>query len=42
MWAVLRAPELRPFERLSYECYARSVQGEQPFARVLPGAVEAG
>ena len=41
MWADLRRPELRPFERLFFECYARGVQGEQPFARMLPGAVEA-
>ncbi len=37
MWANLRRPELRPFERLFFECYARGVQGEQPFARMLPG-----
>jgi AcrR family transcriptional regulator len=41
MWANLRQPELRPFVRLFFECYARGVQGEQPFARMLPGAVEA-
>ena len=41
MWADLRRPELRPFERLFFECYARGVQGEQPFDRMLPGAVEA-
>ena len=41
MWANLRRPELRPFERLFFECYARGIQGEQPFARMLPGAVEA-
>ncbi len=41
MWADLRRPELRPFERLFFESYARGVQGEQPFARMLPGAVEA-
>ncbi len=40
MWANLRRPELRPFERLFFECYARGVQGEQPFARMVPGAVE--
>jgi AcrR family transcriptional regulator len=40
MWANLRQPELRPFERLFFECYARGVQGEQPFARMLPGAVD--
>ena len=41
MWADLRRPELRPFERLFFECYARGVQGEQPFAGMLPGAVDA-
>jgi AcrR family transcriptional regulator len=41
MWANLRQPELRPFERLFFECYARGVQGEQPFARMLPEAVDA-
>lgn len=41
MWANLSRPELRPFERLFFECYARGVQGEQPFAGMLPGAVDA-
>ena len=41
MWADLRRPELRPFERLFFECYARAAQGEQPFVRMLPGAIEA-
>jgi AcrR family transcriptional regulator len=41
MWADLRRPGLRAFERLFFECYARGVQGEQPFARMLPGAVDA-
>ncbi|MGE2720310.1 TetR/AcrR family transcriptional regulator [Mycolicibacterium celeriflavum] len=40
MWANLRRPALRPFERLFFECYARGVQGEQPFTRMLPGAVK--
>jgi AcrR family transcriptional regulator len=40
MWADLRRPDLRPFERLFFECYARGVQGEQPFARMLPAAVD--
>ena len=40
MWANLRRPELRPFERQFFECYARGVQGEQPFAKMLPGAVD--
>jgi AcrR family transcriptional regulator len=40
MWADLRRPELRPFERLFFECYARAVQGEAPFARLVPAAVD--
>ncbi|OBF10657.1 TetR/AcrR family transcriptional regulator [Mycobacterium sp. 852002-10029_SCH5224772] len=40
MWADLRRPELRQAERLFFECYARGAQGEKPFARMVPGAVE--
>jgi AcrR family transcriptional regulator len=40
MWADVRRPELWPFERLFFECYARAAQGEAPFAPLLPGAVE--
>ncbi len=40
MWADLRRPGLRPFERLFFECYARAAQGEEPFTRMLPGAVD--
>lgn len=40
MWADVRRPELRPFERLFFECYARGAQGEQPFTRMVPGAVD--
>jgi AcrR family transcriptional regulator len=40
MWADVSRPALRPFERLFFECYARGAQGEQPYARMLPGAVE--
>jgi AcrR family transcriptional regulator len=39
LWADLRRPELRPLERLFFECYARAAQGEEPFTRLLPGAV---
>ncbi len=39
MWADLRRPELRRLERLFFECYARAAQGETPFARMVPGAV---
>ncbi|MEB4208907.1 TetR/AcrR family transcriptional regulator [Mycobacterium sp. 94-17] len=41
MWAHLRRPELRQAERLFFECYSRAAQGEKPFARMVPGAVEA-
>jgi AcrR family transcriptional regulator len=40
MWAVLCQHELRPFERLFFECYSRGVQGEEPFVRMVPGAVD--
>jgi AcrR family transcriptional regulator len=40
MWSSLRDPQLRPLERLFFECYARAAQGEQPFARLLPEAVD--
>lgn len=39
MWADVRRPELRQFERLFFECYARAANGEQPFDRMVPGAV---
>jgi len=40
MWATLSRPELRPFERLFFECYSRGAQGERPFVRMVPGAVD--
>jgi AcrR family transcriptional regulator len=40
MWADLRQPGLRNLERLFFECYARAAQGEKPFARMVPGAVD--
>ena len=40
MWADVRRPELRPFERLFFECYSRAANGEQPFDRMVPGAVD--
>jgi AcrR family transcriptional regulator len=40
MWADVRRPELRQAERLFFECYARAAQGEKPFARMVPGAVD--
>jgi AcrR family transcriptional regulator len=40
MWADVRRPELRHLERLFFECYARAAQGEKPYARMVPGAVD--
>lgn len=40
MWADVRRSELRPLERLFFECYARAAQGEKPFDRMVPGAVD--
>jgi AcrR family transcriptional regulator len=40
MWADLRRSELRPLERLFFECYTRAAQGEAPFDRMLPAAVD--
>ena len=40
MWADLRRPELRRLERLFFECYSRAAQGEKPFTRIVPGAVD--
>jgi AcrR family transcriptional regulator len=40
MWADVSRPELRPFERLFFECYARGAQGEEPFTRLLPAAID--
>jgi AcrR family transcriptional regulator len=40
MWSDLHRPELRHLERLFFECYARAAQGEKPFARMVPGAID--
>src|SRR3954447_19652536 len=40
MWADVRRPEMWPFERLFFECYARGAQGEEPFARMHPAAID--
>lgn len=40
MWADVRRPGLRGLERLFFECYARAAQGESPFTRMIPGAVD--
>jgi AcrR family transcriptional regulator len=39
-WADVSRPELRPLERLFFECYARAAQGEEPFTGMLPAAVD--
>jgi AcrR family transcriptional regulator len=39
MWSQVSRPELRQAERLFFECYARASQGEKPFDRMVPGAV---
>lgn len=39
-WARLSQPAMAGRERLFFECYARALQGEVPFDRLLPGAVE--
>jgi AcrR family transcriptional regulator len=40
MWDDVRRPERRAAERLFFECYARGAQGEVPFARMHPGAID--
>jgi len=40
IWEDLRRADLRPFERLFFECYARGAQGEEPFDRMHPAAVD--
>jgi AcrR family transcriptional regulator len=40
MWSDVRRPELRPLERLFFECYARGAQGEAPFTGLHPTAVD--
>lgn len=40
MWTHLRRAELRSVERLFFECYTRAAQGEKPFTRMIPGAVD--
>jgi AcrR family transcriptional regulator len=39
MWAELSGEDLRPAERLFFECYARGASGEAPFDRLFPGIV---
>jgi AcrR family transcriptional regulator len=40
MWRRLSDPQLWPAERLFFECYARALHGELPFASLLPGIVD--
>ena len=40
LWCQLSEPQLRPLERLFFESYSRGANGEAPFDRLLPGAVE--
>jgi AcrR family transcriptional regulator len=40
MWAQLRDPRLWPNVRLFFECYARAMNGEEPFKAMLPSAVD--
>ena len=40
MWQRLSDPGMWPAERLFFECYARAMQGEAPFDRLLPGIVD--
>ena len=35
-----RSVDVRPFERLFFECYARGAQGEEPFDRLIPALVD--
>jgi AcrR family transcriptional regulator len=39
-WKRLVRAEHAGRQRLFFECYARGLQGEEPFARMLPGAVD--
>jgi AcrR family transcriptional regulator len=38
-WRHFANPRQAGRERLFFECYARAIQGEQPFARLVPEAV---
>jgi AcrR family transcriptional regulator len=40
MWRRVSDPALWPAVRLFFECYARALHGEEPFARMLPGAID--
>jgi AcrR family transcriptional regulator len=38
-WRHFASPRLAGRERLFFECYARALQGEEPFRRLVPDAV---
>ena len=40
MWQQLSARQLRPIERLFFECYSRGANGEAPFDQLVPAAVD--
>jgi AcrR family transcriptional regulator len=40
VWKSVGDPDLWPFERLFFECYARGAQGEEPFNRLIPALVD--
>lgn len=40
MWQRVSQPAYWPHERLFFECYARALHGEQPFADLLPGLID--
>ena len=40
MWQRVSDPAMWPAERLFFECYARALHGEEPYARMLPGAID--
>ena len=40
LWRQLSDPQLRSLERLFFESYSRGANGEPPFDRLLPGAVD--
>lgn len=40
LWQRISQPTYWPHERLFYECYARALQGEEPFVALLPGLID--
>ena len=39
-WQRVSQPAYWPHERLFFECYARALQGEEPFTALLPGLID--